>query len=309
MKQEKSSVPPKKSRGLFFFRFAINLGVVGFLTLPWAWATNLSEVWVATFSAALTYMFALQKRSRETESELTSNPQNENRRVSIVASLLCLLGSVWAIQPISQYIRSLYTNKYYNAMQKKDGELAMKYAVCAKRIAPSYATNDVELRIGYAKELANDYEGALKVYYNAYNAINKPDALIFNELRLLYKVGQRDRAFRGYCEAIDKRWLKDRPNGANYKMASIYSKTSILANFKQTLTMERMFEGKILSPFTDYSAFLNFVEEEFRLQGEPPERLEAMEFFRDVERNRDAVEQWLNVESESSVVKTMKATK
>lgn len=155
--------------------------------------------------------------------------------------------------------------KYRVCMLEGNGEQALKYAKrCAnfRKIAYSDSASDC---VACAMELTGDYDGALSLYRQCLSKDEYP----LCELRVMVKTNRRAEAFDGYCRLIDKA----------LETATTNSRYGVGERLARGVTMADDYNMR-LSAFPDYASFLSFMETEFKAQGEPAEKVPAMEFLR-----------------------------
>lgn len=208
-----------------------------------------------------------------------------------VIILLILLYFCYQFLPQSSFFRS--GSHYEQNMKNGNAKSAIYWAKHLMRFRPDddyYAY----LRRGWAYELNQEYEKALHDYNHAlllfdrnnifqsqYETLN----IRFDRYRVYYKLGRKDDAFKGYCSYADDVLLKNsrlKSNGWN-------DRNLVLGSMRDRIIMNRSTEYMRLTAFVDYQDFMDFMEEEYRKLGSPPEYNEAMQLFRAI--NNEIIEE------------------
>lgn len=169
------------------------------------------------------------------------------------------------------------TYKYSIAMKEGNGQDAVYWSNKMTEMRPKdYGFT------GYALELQGGYGDALKVYENCLGKYYLQCEL--NEERIQYKLNRRKEAFIGYCQYADHCLSKYREQ---LKGEWWNDRNMALGQIRYPITMERQSDFMRLSPFLEYKVFLDFMEDENKKLGEPPEYAEAMELYRAIDTEID----------------------
>lgn len=170
-------------------------------------------------------------------------------------------------------------NEYRVALEKGEFARALEVALASERTAtkledPGKAGKPALTMKALAYELTGDLDAASENYRKGAEVRD-----LLRDARLAYKKGENAAAFALYCA---------------YPKENAFPKFETLAKRRESTRIRVMcedlyvehyycgknFDGRVLAPFATYSDFLTFMEEEFKAQGEPTERAEAMKFFR-----------------------------
>lgn len=169
---------------------------------------------------------------------------------------------------------------YDLAMKWGNGTMAVQYAkkiVALDQDGFYWYYRDGHRRLAEAYLLKNEPEKALETFerngdYNAAyrmysRSLDRVYPYYMGLARLHFKQNFRRDAFEEYCSALnDPRFRKENRS----------------EQIRDTVLCKHLGdEAQKFSPFTDYGAFLQFMEEEFTAAGEPESKSEAMRMFRE----------------------------
>lgn len=210
-----------------------------------------------------------------------------------VGVLLVVLTAVVCVGAETARIIWLFSNfdecrrEYAVALEKGEFARALEVALESEKIAakldnPMKAGRPARRMKALVYELTGDLDAASENYRKGAEV---SDSLL--DARLAYKKGEKAAAFALYCA---------------YPKENAFPKFETLAKRRESTRIRVMcedlyaehhfcgkdFDGRVLAPFATYSDFLTFMEAEFKAQGEPEERAEAMEFFRSIATNDGA---------------------
>ena len=179
--------------------------------------------------------------------------------------------------------------EYVVALEKGEFAQALEVALESEKIAAKLddrrkAERPARLMKALAYELTGDLDAALENYRKGKGADTLRDA------RLAYKKGEKAAAFKLYCAYPETALAKSNDDAKKLARRREEARVGVMCEdlYAEHHYCGEDFDGRVLAPFATYSDFLTFMESEFKAQGEPAERAEAMEFFRTIATNDGA---------------------
>ncbi|MBQ9874733.1 MAG: hypothetical protein IJM30_09735 [Thermoguttaceae bacterium] len=186
---------------------------------------------------------------------------------------------------------SRFVGKCHSALQAGDSEEALRlakigYGRFKRTREPSRPfVCDYALHLPRALELAGDFDSAIK-YYELLEERYRGRTTTTFRARIAYKKGEREEAFRDYCS-----YFQDYPSSnrgvvySDAKQKDQYLRQRVIV--RRLITGEEYPDVKRLSPFTEFSDFASFMEEEFEKLGRPKEFEEPMFEIREIDAIQD----------------------
>ena len=194
---------------------------------------------------------------------------------AIFQTTLILLGTLFCSFTVRmlQISRDWYTDFPYNrAFSNGDAERMAFYARDYDQYVKSTRNGGFELsRWKYylnACELQGDWGAAL----GWADRIENPSVANWTRPRIYYKAGFKRQAFAGYCAALKEQF----PHGVCSGEEAFHIVDAV------TLYGDGTSRERRLSPFWEYSDFLEFMEKEFEFEGSPEEYQRSMSIFRSI---------------------------
>jgi tetratricopeptide (TPR) repeat protein len=219
----------------------------------------------------------------------------------VVCFILVVFFKLFILFPYQNYYGLNFrgaSNKYYTAMCEGNGESAVIWAKklydIAQKDTGDFSDYRYKTNIGYAYELNGENEKALEIYTQF---VRKDDFdhnnFCHDIIRIYYKLGQREKAFREYCNYAN--WCRNKY--ANSLKSNVwYERNQTLDKICSRIITIQEHNLKQLTAFIDYCDFLDFMEDEYTKLGSPPEYEEAMQLFHAVQNkiNEEKLSHGLN---------------